>query len=816
MQLADYQQELVDFIYDWLINEDENNGVNIYGSIGSGKSTIALGVVEQLLEGWSVFYLEGINPTISPYLTWHIGTKLYSKKKLSLGGEISFGVDFLPSPFSIEFGTSLQVENSNYVLSPNEEVLLKGIIKECQHHTNILFVIDNYELWDLPSKQFLQKLLCKKLNLLSDHCISVILISQTKEYMDIGAKWEYISTSKMSDNDILFVLRQNGFSKTININDIRACAGDDLSLALMAAQYYSNNNSLPQSFGDIMNKRRSQFSAYEQKAYKEIQPLSIIDAFFTKDELAFFIDPISQNVDEATYLADEYIAFAEEQFLIVGVENYRFTNEKVKEYFKGQLSKREKYYHKKFADYLQSKHPEDYYSRGKHTMYSLSSNDPLRIIEAWQLLLIAYFRRANETGNLKDMYNIFEDIHSLLNRLNSNLKYIQEQTMWDFVEGFKAFIHYDYSVCIECLQTITPSRLASPALAEILRLILLSQIQLAINKTHMQETADELFELINASDFIEDEEYCRAALVLIDVYIDRIKEDNKAKILKTRMVRKIQIHQYSAAFQEFEACYNRKAALYFAAPIAFQQTAQSVFFYQKHMNRNGLYMSLCNHSGNAIISGDYHAAQQALDQCDKLLINSNGWSYQSYYKIENNKLLLAYLLKEVQANNDKELLFSAAVEARDAFAHIKIAQKDEVSYVVLLNYISLSLLSGEKECLRILNELSMQIDEFDEYYQYYIRDLNFASAILQGNKAIAESELSLLETIQVPLLRSYHTIFQKRRLAQRQLINDIQTIKGDALIYQKILSRACTHIQDSSCHFYGRGFLLSDLQFLAL
>ena len=68
MCLADYQKVIVDQIYNLLINDDCNRGITLCGDAGSGKSTIALGVVAQLQEGWSVFYIEGINPGLSPYV----------------------------------------------------------------------------------------------------------------------------------------------------------------------------------------------------------------------------------------------------------------------------------------------------------------------------------------------------------------------------------------------------------------------------------------------------------------------------------------------------------------------------------------------------------------------------------------------------------------------------------------------------------------------------------------------------------------------------------------------------------------------------
>ena len=69
MSLAEFEQEIVDDLYETLITDDEDKGITLYGDIGSGKSTIALNLANQLMEGWTIFYIEGIDPNLSPYLT---------------------------------------------------------------------------------------------------------------------------------------------------------------------------------------------------------------------------------------------------------------------------------------------------------------------------------------------------------------------------------------------------------------------------------------------------------------------------------------------------------------------------------------------------------------------------------------------------------------------------------------------------------------------------------------------------------------------------------------------------------------------------
>lgn len=815
MNLADYQRELVDQIYSLLVDEDMNRGITLYGDTGSGKSTIAHGIADQLQEGWSVFYIEGISPELAPYLTWHIGTKLHSKQKLNLGSEVSFGISFLPVPISLEFGASPQWDKQSFVLTPSEEALVSGIKKQAGANHNILFIADNYEVWDVPSKQFLQKLMMPQLKLLSDFHLTILIISHEKISIESSFHWDDIPILEISDDNILFILRQREHSGQINIRNIRLCAGNDLSLALMAADYYDGDDIPPANFNEILDKRYKGLPIKDREACKVLEPLSIIDSYFTKDETAFFINPVSQDEAETEYQAEEYLALAEDQMFIAGEECYHFTSDKVKAYFKAQISKREKFYHRKFAAYLQKCHPEDYFSRGKHLRLSIQTNDPKVILEAWQLLFLSYIRRVSEFGDTEDIYRILSDIDTLLKRLNPSLSETQRHVLDELHAGCKEFSMYHYTKALYHLQAITASHFVPACLAEIQRLILLCYVQIADNPSIIKQRAEELYDTINDNGFSEDEQYCRAALVLLDVYIDRSNDAQKVRVLHKRLIQILQQHPGRPVFEEFEACYNRKSALYFTAVIASRQTAQSIQFYRNHHNRSGLYMALCNHSGNAIVSGNYIAAEQAITECADMLEHNRGMYYPSSYKVENNRIILTYLQDECKAAGNQDKILAAAQTAVAALSKIMNRQEDEVSHVILFNYIGLSILCGSKTWPDELAKANLRLAETDEYYQYFLHDLNFASALLQDDLITAQCELTKLKNLDVPLLRDYKQIFFRRQCEQELLLKSHKQLHEDPLKYHAIISAACSHVQDPSCQFFGRGFLLSDLQFLS-
>lgn len=815
MNLADFEQVLVDDLYDTLVADDENKGITLYGNIGCGKSTVALSVANRLIEGWTIFYIEGIDPNLSPYLTWHISTKLYSKKKLNLGSEISFGISFQPAPVSLEFGASMSTTTTNYILTPSEEAIISNMKKQADANRKILFIADNFEMWDIPSKQLLQKIMHPQLGLFTEYHLNVMLIAQSELSLEIPISWNHIEISDIPDEGVLHILRENGHAEPICIKDIRMCAGNDLSLALMAANYYAENGENANDFFEIMDRRCDCLPSEKQEVRKMLGSLSIIDTYFSKDEAAFFIDSTAKDNYEVEYLAEEYLFLAEEQMFIKGENSFLFANEKVKDYFKAKLAKRERYYHRRFSEFLQVRHPEDYYSRGKHLALSLQSSDVKIIVEAWQLLLLAYLRRSAETGSTDDVYNIFDEIETLINRLPISSIDAQLHVLAEFTQGYREFAKYNYKDALLHFQAITPSRLVPACQAECQRLILLCHIQLAENRRMIIQTADELYNTIEDMNTLEDEQYCRAALVLLDAYIDRSNDHNKVSVLKNKLIRIIQDHMGSPEFDEFEACYNRKAALYYAAMVAYQQTEQSIQFYKKRCNRNGTYMALCNHSGNAIVSGKYPAAKRAVEECVSMLKNSGGWYYPSRYKVDNNQILLDYLTEEKIAKGDREKTLLAARKAVDLFSNIIEHQHDEVSHVVLFNYIGLSLLCQASTWEMDLTLANRLLPELDEFYQYYLHDLNYANALLKGNIANAKKTLDILKSIDAPLLRHYRPILQKRQLVQEDLLTTNVMINGEPFEYHSLIRTACDHIQDDSCYFWGRGFLLSDLQFLS-
>lgn len=811
MNLVDYQRIITEQIYDLLIEQDEGININLIGSSGSGKTTIGLGITEYLQEDWKVFYLCGLDPKMSPYLTWHIGTKIFSKKKLNLDLSVSFGISNLASPI-VEVAMP-KLETQNLILNSSEESIIASIKKQTGGCSRILFIIDDYDLWDIPSKQLVEKIMLQQLRLLEEYKVSWIFLSEKKK-VNIAADlyWHCIEINNISDSDILSVLHQNGFSASINVAEIKSYAKDNLRLVLLAANYYQNSIG---TFNELLETRINTFSESEKKAIQLLEPLSIVDTFFSQEEATFFLNPTSLDDYELKYQANEYLSVAEKYNLIAGESVFCFSSLEIKNHFKQKLAKDEKKLHYQFSRFLQLKHPEDYYSRGKHIQSSIIDIHNGENNKAWQMLFLAYIRWNVNYGFDEDPYNVMSEIRNLIDLNTTMQKETQLDILDRLLQGWNSFRKYDYKDCLLHLQSISETLLYPPLRAECLRVILLCFLQLADNLISIKNAADHLYQLIEKEDFKEDEQYCRAALVMLEVYADRCADVNKARNLRTKLIDVINKHQFSSEFMALDASFNRKAALYYQAEVANNLTERSVYFYREHNDVKNLYMSLCNNAANAIICSKYDIARNNLNECINMMGKYTTAYFPSTYKVVNNLVLMQYLQSELNNDGLYEEMVTCAKSALATYKALLSKPAKEVSYVIYLNWLGLSMLCNENMWKDELLKAEEYFSNTDLYYEYYFRDLKFAGYLLCHNIDAAKTELEILNKINVPLLQPYNIIFQKRRQIQANLLENPLSVNGNPIMYHKTIKEGCCHIQDISSNFYGRGFLLSDLQFLS-
>ena len=720
MQLVEYQEKIRDDIYSSIVDE-EIRWALLYGEHGCGKSCILSSLPDILLEDWRIIYIVGAGRESSPYMAWYNNDSplMRINSQISLQN-VSIGFHGIPILPSFEFEIQLFIDKKIWGLNTTEISLLDEIQKFINGYSQLLIVAEDYDEWDPLSVSFLEKIFRNNEKLLpyaTIHCIFSLTKNRTLSFDDIPHKTISIQPSDLSDSDIIEILHKNEFHKEYDIERIRQFAGANLNLIMMIAEYYNQTGNYDGNI-DIYQKRYSYYTSKNKPACDMLSPLSLSDAGFSTDEAIFFSSSIGTIDNEAMLIAEENLSFAKEERIIAGEgEHLLFQNSTIKKVFRSQIAKNEKRYHLLFCDYLRKYHPEDYYNRALHQKMAITLDNIDQIKEAWQLMMIYYIRNVSITDDSKLRQSVLKEIDNLIMRISDSDIQDKQRTVYNTIDdAFDKYRHWEYKKTVEYLEQIHTEQLSFLLFAEYMRIKLVCLTQLAKDKKKIREVADNLLDIIMSDGFEEDEVSCQALLVLMNIYYDHSSDTSMCRKISKRLDQLLQKHYKNKAFTYFNMVKNRKAALLFSAPIAMGCTRECIMDAEKIGNIYERFFAYCNHAGNAIVAGNYNEAQNALNKADDLQKRQN-IQFPSLYKIENNQLLLEYLIKEHSVNNEDSFT-KLSVNMLKKFEKLLLKQEEEISHVIELNCISLKFMSGNIDINQILDLLD-DVEDLNNGKDFY-------------------------------------------------------------------------------------------------
>lgn len=820
MQMVNYQIKCYDMMYDNIVNKDKQF-ILFTGQKGCGKSTIIEELANTLKETWKVYFLTGTGKTSPPYYTWYAARKSIKQIKYRMA-DISFGVNFQPVGLPIGFEIGIGLTLGETVFNGNEQAILKDI-KRTAIEDNILFLADDYNTWDQASKELLKKIdICKGDIFGSRKFIHIVLIdSQFDISSDISGKFisdyiEICATEKITMEDIIQVVNQQPDIKSLQICDLDNIVnytGYDLRLINLAIQYQQNSVDFLeiQSLRDLLEKRISSILENHKSLYQVLEHVSIIASIFSEKEAAFLLG-------EEPLKVERMLNKAVDLFLIRKRYAYDFPNQEIQKYFEEKLDIEKKYLHHKFAQYLQLHHPGDYLNRSYHLNLSEEANSDQNITDAAYLAAIEIVRREEITGGVSE-FIIEKQLNDIVCKLPAILEQLVKSNITAFLEGNTSLNKCNYSEAIMKFSGINTMYAPKIFAVEVIRLHLLSHIQLADDKYEINRLADEIYNYITDVEFTEDEMWCRVALLLLEVYGDRCVQIDKFLFLKNGFETRIRKHMNKNCFQALQAKYACKSSLFYNSLIAVKLTDESCDFFRIYSSSVNLYFSLCNNAANRIICGDYREADIRLQECKKIIADNPNINFPSTYKIENNIIINNFLQSEGTAldysTRNKKSILSAAEAAVFKLKELRVQQGYEVSHVIDYNLLSMyKLCNMEEQFTDLLQNFETEYKNLDVFYKYYYHNICCASNILSKTYDKAALHLGKLENLNVVLLSSFSRILNKRNKILGQLISE--RFNGDNYCFNYEFVRRGIHVQDPSASFWGRGFLLSDLQFLSV
>lgn len=812
MHLVGYQAKYLDELYHAIVHDDERI-ICFTGPKGCGKSTIMNELSDSLIENWKVFLVTGTGVESPPYYTWYSTTHkspVQTRKRIT---EVSFGVNFQPIGLPVGFELNLGMGADQLFLNSNEQAILKAINREVMEKENILIIAEDYNSWDHASKEMLNKL---------SHANSDVFFGANKLYtvlvdtnLNHSASKANCKSIKISANDIELsdidaIISSHPQIKTLepyDLNSIIRFTGYDLRLINLAVHYIQEGFKPSQihSLSELLEIRIQNMPEKGKDVCRTLEHVSIINSLFSEKEAAYLQN---QQPDSTEKTLDEAV----NHHFIRKRHAYDFPNPEIQQYFANRLDSEKKYLHYRFARYLQERYPEDYLNRAYHLCLSEQAVDDKNIVEAVYMIVIEIIRRQELTGGAAECM-LEERLSNTLDFLPDAVLPFIKDNIQAFMNGYHLLNQCKYAESIMQFNNLRFMYASKAFSVESSRLLLLCHVQLADDLQEMKKLSDSLYDNIMESEFCEDELWCRAALLLLEVYGDRHVQPEKFNQLKSGLETRLRKHMYQSAFRTLEAKYGLKAALFYNSMVSVELTEKSCEYYRTYHSIPNLYFSLCNNAANRIVCGDYIQAQARLQECKHLISENPGLHFPSTYKIENNMVINNFLQTE-RHENERERVICAAAAASERLAQLRHMQGDEVSHVIQFNYWSMLMLAGERDQSKaILQQFKAEYKHLDAYYRYFYHNAMIAQHMLDGRFDDATKNLEQLENLEVVLLAGFSKILNRRNQFMHQLIQERYTTDAYSLNYI-FLSRGM-RVQDPSYYHWARVYLLSDLQFLS-
>lgn len=801
--------------------------VEIEGPSGCGKTVLGKSVGDTWVKSGAkgaIFYMEGDNANFDrPYYPFNMclsGEKVLFRKSLPLRRTLSESAKGVPFAgdlvsFVIETlgsrGVELQKNASRFLTTQEQEIIFE--MQYIAKGENILIIADNFQWWDDSSIRLLRAMVSdevKRVFPLFNNLHIVLIITADQE--SVNQKYftefrkQYASKCfkmcrfpQYSMRNILhfFGVRKNIPEDVANV--IYSLTGGHLKLIKEIASYIEQCPTTDESELHIFNipsrqallekllcERLKFYGASGDHISDLLEAASIIGLSFDYHELECLTREKNDRLRSIIRKANE-LSLVEDS-----TGRLHFSHEIIREFFVCKVGGKITKYHSCFANCLSLLRPGDYAERANHFF------EAGEIEKSITLYIVAYLKslRDGTTFAPKFLARISE-FHE-----NCNLgEYFSAMNA-----AYEKYMDRQYLDSIEILRGI------EDIYSELLVMEKDYLLALNLSKSIVSENIEEGIERLRywENEFGKTEEGEAWARLLSTLIILHLHLNNFEKAVATERT----LMRYFTSRLDFDssALYGinvirRKASALHPSDIAVQRTADSLsYFGPSHnssvpLNPVQYYMALSNHTGNLTVLGEFKEAfafaQRAIN-----LFNEFPRITFSRREIPVNNYVVSGVLSDQFAPAEGLKIMEAVLNEREEFS-------DKI--ILLSNYAVLCALNDDlplstdyfQKAVRMLTDASS-----DEYYWFLIRNNLMTIDLMLGNLVSARNTWKLLEDYVPTILRAEKPFLQKRHELFGKLIRRKTAYRSRNFLlgqYPNELGKAWL--------FFGRDFILSDLQF---
>jgi hypothetical protein len=685
-------------------------------------------------------------------------------------------------------------------LTDQEQDLLY-IIQATAANKRLLLTLDRPELWDDASWSLLALILSNKLDDLYPAVRAAIIVVGAPDAVPPRLQ-KLVSNSKVSEFRIR-ALELSEMPVALLTFDFPPLSQPDVERLyqvtngrldlLRDVSHHFHNHNLPTSstnwdcfYSTLVKRRLLCLSADVNDVQSILSAAAVIGRTFTIKDVACLTGSAVDAV-----LATFRLATREHLLNAVG-ELAQFESAELHKYFHREGASEHTKYHSKFAECLRMMRPGDYGHRLRHLQLAGQTEDALTCFALSALSARREYRPSPDPGDLVKE-SAWPETRRYLDQMFAAFDAYDDQRVTEgseILEGIEPFLPQVLIAERDYLEALL--LLITPSIANYARARSVLEKWMALSATEGEvwaRIAQTLFVALAETGSLDEARQLEASLTA--AYWERRNVDPWA------------LHGLNLL--------RRRAECLHSLPTATQRLESALEYFggaKEHgVPRNPIqyYYTLTNVIGNKIARGQFSEANSKAVELEELIHRLNTLTWPMPEVAANNSILARYLAGTFDAKAGAELLakvFSESAEAGDRlllqnnYAVLLILSNQPAEALALLNRAYAAILSGE---------------EPDGYHRYFLGNNIAALSTLRGDVHAALKTMAECGAVLDQFYPAIHATMARRHELLLEAMKKASQLTPKA--FDNILFERYPQQIGPQWTFYGRGFLLTDIQF---
>lgn len=770
----------------------------VIGERGSGKKTLSNHIAEMWNKQYNgvVYYLNAsYQQTPEDYSTFkNLKIQNTNTKSAVLNifceslKDIPCVGNSLSSMASEIFKGTIDENNQSNSFTQNEKYIFSKLHKHA-HGNPILFICNEFELWDLKSQQALSTLMKYEKNNINNKVFFILnTVSLIKGLKGINVQKKFLNNITLEY--LSEIVNQINADIELNIKQMELLTeltAGNLELIIESISLFGNETLTPgKSFYSIIEERLNNTANNAQNVLKLLRQTAFIgetvDSRLLK--LYFNMDPLNYEdiLDESIRLS--YLE--EKEYTISFIQQYIYNILK-------DLNYKDRKYYIHLSKCISILYPSRY---DLQMQYLYRGNLNYEADKMFFLYLISYYRENNTE------YQLCEFDKKKLSQNSLYSLYVE------ICKGYKLYKQKKYIEAEKIISSLYCSDLAFRFEKDYLYSLIVT------NRYYTCEEFDERINVLNV--YITEEfknkypeMYLRAQMILAEFYAETNSMVNVKKSLQEIIKC---FSSYSATdkqMQCYEYCFKMKANAFYKVEIAAKYTRDAYIFFDKDDNRNyyisKYYLAILNHSANEIVMGNFEEAHAMLRNAYGITQNHSNLESIHENILINNLAISGYYCGQYSAAECAETIERIVTNLSEAADNMLLKNNQVVFWALEGSFEKALSLS------KSLYEKIQYLDDIDAYYKYFVTNNYCVLLWIMKKQKMAAEILHTISTLQ-PLPQD-NAYFKARFAFLKKLIENYQAAyiiaKPDWNLYiinqnQNVVGRAW--------EFWGSLLLFSEFQ----